>query len=613
MDILHVLCVVSVAITGVTEGAGVLPGGPLNAAVGGKVTFTTILTPPEKPFISVSWNFGDRNIITSSSGNFTSAEYEDRITYFPSTGSLELRDLTLNDSGVYRVSIIPYGGPEQPGTIRLDVYEPVSSVTVTPMSSDLVEFNSSVRLSCSSSGSSLSFLWMNGSSQVTQSDRVDLTDGNSTLTIVSVTRYDQGPFRCHVFNPVSNDTSGPVNLSISYGPENIKVTLTSSEEYYEEGSDITMICSSESRPSAQFMWFVNGVKLSDTGPELRLMNIQMNQSGNYSCQAFNHKTLRYQTSRLSVVTVLEKISGASLHPSTNDPLIEGTSFNLTCEASGSIVTRNWRKDGSALFHTDNMTLHDNNRVLMFNTVTRKDSGEYFCNISNPISSDGAKYNMMVNYGPEKVQITGPSQIHLKETFKLTCFAESTPAATYTWMFNGSEILKDSAEFIKEAELSDSGSYTCQAKNDVTGRTSSVEHGLSVTESSGCSVGCIVGIVVGVCAFIVVVVVISYCICKKKKCVKIRSNRSTSTTAGGGGLSNAAFSSQELQYADITFVQNKSGGKVQVGSQNTSESEYTQVKVPSFPPTYDAHMQQSKSSASQSDGYDEGPYAQINIK
>ncbi|XP_047453852.1 carcinoembryonic antigen-related cell adhesion molecule 6-like isoform X2 [Mugil cephalus] len=313
-----VICIILLGIiSGVTEGAGVLPGGPLNAAVGEKVTFTTTLTPPEKPFISVSWNFGDRNIITSSSGNFTSAEYEDRITYFPSTGSLELRDLTLNDSGVYRVSIIPYGGPEQPGTIRLDVYE--------------------------------------------------------------------------------------------------------------------------------------------------------------------------------------KISGASLHPSTNISLMEGNSFTLTCEASGSIVTRNWRKDGSALILTDNNTLHDNNRVLMFNTVTRKDSGEYFCNIRNPISSDGAKYNMMVNYGPEKVQITGPSQIHLKETFKLTCSAESTPAATYTWMFNGSEILKDSAEFIKEAELSDSGSYTCQATNDITGRTSlSVEHGLTVTDSkeaAGLSAGAIAGIVI----------------------------------------------------------------------------------------------------------------------
>ncbi|XP_055359252.1 carcinoembryonic antigen-related cell adhesion molecule 1-like isoform X2 [Betta splendens] len=181
----------------------------------------------------------------------------------------------------------------------------VSNITVTVSSTDLVEFNSSVSLSCSSSGSSLSFLWLNGSSVVTATDRVQLTDGGRNLTIVSVSRYDQGPFRCRVSSGVINGISEPVNLSISYGPESISLKTSPTKDFYVTGSNVDLSCSAVSSPAAQFTWFLNRTQLNDTGPELRLTNIQTCQSGNYSCQAFNTKTLRYQTSQPSALNVLD--------------------------------------------------------------------------------------------------------------------------------------------------------------------------------------------------------------------------------------------------------------------------------------------------------------------
>ncbi|XP_039475472.1 carcinoembryonic antigen-related cell adhesion molecule 5-like isoform X3 [Oreochromis aureus] len=366
-DILLIYFFIFGSISGFTEGEGVLPDGPLNAAVGETVMFTTTLTPTEKPFKSVNWafNFSKLIIVVINSEETIGPEYEGRITFFPSNASLELRSLTLDDTGPYSVNIVQ-DGILPSGRTTLVIYEKVSSVLVTSSSTDLVEFSGSVSLSCSASGSSLSFLWLNGSSEVTASDRVQLTDGGSSLTIINVTRFDQGPFRCSVSNPVSTGTSDPVNLSISYGPENINLILSPPQGYFAVGSDISLTCSVGSRPPAQFNWFLNGDQLLDTGSELRLMNVQMSHSGNYSCQAFNSKTLRSQTSQPSTITVL-------------------------------VFTRNWMKDGSKLTLTDNMTLSDNNRVLTFNTVKRKDEGEYFCNISNPVSSDGAKYVLIFNY------------------------------------------------------------------------------------------------------------------------------------------------------------------------------------------------------------------------
>ncbi|XP_005455594.2 carcinoembryonic antigen-related cell adhesion molecule 5-like isoform X1 [Oreochromis niloticus] len=613
MALLPQLFIVIMAFEGFTEGVGVLPDGPLIAAVGETVKFNTTLTPTGPPFPTATWILNDSIIIISSTNiNDNGPEYEGRVTLFPSTGSLELRNLVLDDSGAYSVTIVPGGA----GRTMLVMYEKVSSVLVTSSSTDLVEFSGSVSLSCSASGSSLSFLWFNGSSEVTASDRVQLTDGGSSLTIINVTRSDQGPFKCRVSNPVSTSTSDPVNLSISYGPENIHLILSPSQEYFAVGSDISLTCSVESRPLAQFKWFLNGDQLPDSGSELRLMNVQMSQSGNYSCQAFNSKTLRSQTSHPSAITVLEKISGTSVKPSPNLP-VEGTSVNLTCEAVGPVFTRKWMKNNSDLTPTDNMILSDNNRVLTFNSVNRKDNGEYFCQTSNSFSSDGAKYIMIVNYGPEKVQLNGPNKTNIKDTLKLTCSAESTPSARFRWLRNGIEILSNSAEYVREeVELSDSGNYSCQAWNNITERTSSsVVHELTVTEpSSGLSAGAIAGIVIACFVLVAAAAGGGYFFYKKKGPLKKSTNRDTSTTTGG----NAASSSQELNYADVSFFPKRNDGRVQMGLQNES-SNHAQVQAnnrapaASSLPTYDTHVHQVRRPAPQADPNAAETYAQVRVR
>lgn len=90
------------------------------------------------------------------------------------------------------------------------------------------------------------------------------------------------------------------------GPENINLTISPSLEHYDEGSEIRLTCSSESRPAAQFMWFLNGTMLTATEPKLSLVNVQENQSGNYCCQASNNKTLRSIQSQPAAVSVLSK-------------------------------------------------------------------------------------------------------------------------------------------------------------------------------------------------------------------------------------------------------------------------------------------------------------------
>lgn len=108
---------------GLGEGSGVLPDGPLKVSEGGKVMFTTTLSPSDGPLAEVDWRFGER-FLTFFNGTtiITEPPFEGRISLWTSTGSLELWNMSLNESGQYQVFIRPKGGRITIGTTRLEVY-----------------------------------------------------------------------------------------------------------------------------------------------------------------------------------------------------------------------------------------------------------------------------------------------------------------------------------------------------------------------------------------------------------------------------------------------------------------------------------------------------------
>ncbi|XP_015254239.1 PREDICTED: carcinoembryonic antigen-related cell adhesion molecule 5-like, partial [Cyprinodon variegatus] len=352
--------------------------------------------------------------------------------------------------------------------------EPVTDVTVSLLSPDLVEFNSSVRLSCSSSsGNELSFSWLNGSSVVTPSDRVQITDGGANLTIVNVTRYDQGSYSCNVSNLVSSKSSDPIEINISYGPENVRLEVNPSGEHHKTGSNITLTCSADSTPSAEYQWFLNGGALPTAGPELSLMKIQLNQSGNYSCQAFNSKTLRYQTSPPSAVYVLDPVLNVKVTPESSDLIEFSKSASFVCTSSGSSPSFRWMKDSSEITASDRVQITDGGSTLTIVNVTRNDDGSYSCEVSNPVSNANSdKVKLSVSYGPEKVKLKVNPEPHKPyvegSDITLSCSADSRPAAVFSWFLNA-KLLPDSEHELKliSVQRNQSGNYSCQAFNSKT--------------------------------------------------------------------------------------------------------------------------------------------------
>ncbi|KAL7886544.1 hypothetical protein AOLI_G00042650 [Acnodon oligacanthus] len=538
---------------GVSLGQLALPSRQ-DGAVGGNVVFQPINLPSET-FEVITWRFGGQIVIRAISGTVSipRPEYSGRASLDINTLVLELRNLTMADAGRYVLSAEGVADAYTAET-TLEVFEPVSNVTITPAETELIEFNSTVRLTCSASGSDLSFSWLNESSEVTVGERVQLTNGNRTLTITNVSRDDTGPYTCEASNPVSKEMSRPLNLTIYYGPENVKAEPL--KNIYSSGFNLTLTCSAESSPAAEFQWAVNGTMLSAEGPEFNLTNIQTNQSGSYTCTAHNTKTLRYSTSEPIHITVMEKVSGATITGPT-DLVIEGNSADLSCDASGTNVTTEWMKDNQKLSPSNNITFSADNRSVSISPVSRTDGGEYRCTLSNPVSSDTAAFTMTVNYGPDNGRIEGPSEVEERGSVTFRCSAESVPDPRYAWTVNGTNTAVTTDSFtVEQVTFSNSGTYTCTARNDVTGRETSVSHTLAVKEigslsggggslSAGEIAGIVIGVLLGVALVAGLIVYFTKFAGRPKS--SSRGVKQNGATQNGGD--------HELNYADIRHFPN----------------------------------------------------------
>uniref|UniRef100_A0A4W5LYE2 Ig-like domain-containing protein n=1 Tax=Hucho hucho TaxID=62062 RepID=A0A4W5LYE2_9TELE len=271
-------------------------------AVGSNVTLNLV---PQSPINIGTWSYETTIIVLFyPNGSSVSTSYQGRVSFNRSSSELSISSLQLNDSGLYTVQGM------EPVLCAVVTLSPISNVTLRANATDLVELNDTAIFTCSvSSGTSLSYRWLNDSSEVTASDRVRLGGGNSTLTIVGVTRYDEGPFRCEVVNGISNGTSQPIGLNFRYGPSNLTMMvvpeMTIGHTAYKTGSVITLSCSAQSKPAVSYKWRFNETFLNEQSPQLSLQNTRQNQTGSYACVAHNNVTLRYAT----MTTIIKIVGG----------------------------------------------------------------------------------------------------------------------------------------------------------------------------------------------------------------------------------------------------------------------------------------------------------------
>ncbi|XP_021022550.1 carcinoembryonic antigen-related cell adhesion molecule 1 isoform X5 [Mus caroli] len=355
---------------------------------------------------TISTNNEITRFVTATNETITGPAYSGREIIYRN-GSLLIQRVTKNYMGVYILEMTDERYRRTEATVQFHVYPLLLKSNITSNNSNPVEGDDSVSLTCESytDPDDITYLWSRNGESLSEGDRLKLSEGNRTLTLLNVTRNDTGPYVCETRNPVSVNRSDPFSLNIIYGPDT--PIISPSDIYLHPGSNLNLSCHAASNPPAQYFWLINE-KPHASSQELFIPNITTNNSGTYTCFVNNSVTGLNRTT-VKNITVLEPLSKPTLKV-TNTTVKELDSVTLTCVLNDIGANIRWLFNSQSLQLTERMTLSQNDSILRIDPIKREDAGEYQCEISNPVSveiSNSIKMDVLWEVTSEISQSTNP--------------------------------------------------------------------------------------------------------------------------------------------------------------------------------------------------------------
>lgn len=135
-----------------------------------------------------------------------------------SSQQLFISNITTNNSGTYACFVNNTATGLSRTTVKnITVFEPVTQPSIQIINTTVKEL-SSVTLTCFSKDTGVSVRWLFNSQSLQLTDRMTLSQDNSTLRIDPIKREDAGEYQCEISNPVSFRISHPIKLDVIPDP-----------------------------------------------------------------------------------------------------------------------------------------------------------------------------------------------------------------------------------------------------------------------------------------------------------------------------------------------------------------------------------------------------------
>ncbi|XP_062244233.1 B-cell receptor CD22-like isoform X3 [Platichthys flesus] len=283
------------------------------------------------------------------------------------------------------------------------VYAPKVPLVQLSQPGDILK-DSSVSLTCSSDANPPSaYTWYK--------ENQALLNRAAQLVFRSIRSSDSGEYYCTAENELGKTVSKRVLINVKYA-----LSVSPSGEIME-GSSVTLTCSSDANPAANYTWYKENRALLQ-GPEgvYRLSSISSGDSGVYSCKSENQYGRINSTSLHLDVQYAPKPPSVSVSPSGE--IMEGSSVTLTCSSDANPAAnytwykRSGDKQVQPKASGQNFTITD---------ITAEHGGKYQCEAQNTHGRSNTTLHLTVAAGAWKSAVTGTTTALLLVVILLAVF------------------------------------------------------------------------------------------------------------------------------------------------------------------------------------------------
>ncbi|KAI4892790.1 hypothetical protein NFI96_028927, partial [Prochilodus magdalenae] len=290
---------------------------------------------------------------------------------------------------------------------------------------------------------------------------------DGSLHIDRAALEDAGKYVCTAVN-VAGSASLTVILQIHVPPE---ISASPLEFEAREGVPITLPCEASGIPKPSISWSKGEERLpvarlvSQGDGSLYISNPTAEHAGRYTCTASSEVGFASREIVLSISTK-PRIRGVDKNRQMVKMVAElGSQVILPCEVEGSPApVVSWSRNGQPIPPVTAWFAVLPTGSLKILEVQLMDSKLYTCSATNPAGNISLSYSLHVQAKPKIQAMPSSRKTLVGQAVALQCFVQGEPPPQVSWFHNGHLVSSERTFTIQAVQHSDSGTYSCVAKN-----------------------------------------------------------------------------------------------------------------------------------------------------